>query len=53
MNCAYCSEKATYYAASLRHHVCDRHADQCAKMGIVVREIKNVPKPVSQADRAY
>lgn len=53
MNCEFCNKKATYEVQSLRRFVCDEHADQCAKMGVVVRELRDVPKPVPQSDRTY
>ena len=53
MKCAFCDKKATYLVHSLRRQVCDTHADQCAKMGVVVQEIKRVPLPVPQTDRTY
>jgi len=49
--CRFCNQQATYID-HLGRLVCDKHADQCARIGIVVQEIKSVPKPV-QADRAY
>lgn len=54
MKCDYCNEQATYTVRSLRKVVCDKHADQCARIGIVVQEIKwHVHKPIPQTDRAY
>lgn len=51
MECKFCNQKATY-TDQFGRPICDTHADKCAKIGIVVREI-HVPKPVPQADRVY
>lgn len=51
VSCKLCGREATY-VDQYNRPVCDTHADQCAKIGIVVREI-HVPKPIPQADRSY
>lgn len=48
-HCIHCDLPPTHFVPPLRRYVCDKHA----KFYTVVEELRDVQKPVPQADRAY